>query len=359
MPKKGEEKMNEGASGDSLSLLEQLPTELIQKHIAPCLSGKALAALSNSSTTMFSHCQSPAAKRLISHVVKGEEAEALEMIDANPRLLLIPSQATDYSGRSYTGFMPFQVALLCHDVTLWKKIEPYFDTLPNGQEEKARQFKALFPQGLPKQEPYDFNTLVQVITNSSIADITAAIYKADNDTTICHALKGFRATFTDLAMKETFFNPLHLIEALKVYDAQFDYWSSNQKALFLPQVIGYIQRFLPTSYAQALCQGLNFVVEEKKPLYRSLKFQYEHGVSYFPLDDSSGLGFDFGVFEISGSAGILSAAWPRVTFIVRKLDKLSRANTAELFRLEHRIQHDGQSIKCLDTLSSRSCCEIF
>jgi len=30
MPKKDEEKMNEGASGDSISLLEQLPTELIQ-----------------------------------------------------------------------------------------------------------------------------------------------------------------------------------------------------------------------------------------------------------------------------------------------------------------------------------------
>lgn len=299
MPKQDKENVNEGASRDSLSLLEQLPLELLQKHIGPYLSGKDLARLSKTSTTMFSHYQYPAAKRLLSHIVKGEEAEALKMIDANPRLLLISSQVTDYSGRSYKDFMPFQAALLCHDVTLWKKIESYFDKLPDGEAEKVRQFRQLFPEGLPRQESYDFTELVQVISNSSDADIMAALRKENNDTPVCQALNGFRTAFTDLAIKEMFFNPSHLIDALKVYDALFDRWSWNQRDLFWRQVIGYTQRFLPTCYAQAFCQGLYYILEEKKPLSRSLKFTFGGGV-YYPLTDSSGLGFAFGIYAGDG-----------------------------------------------------------
>lgn len=295
MPKKDEEKMNEGASGASLSLLEQLPTELIQGPLAQYLSKEDLWNLSQASKVMFFSCQplleKQAAKILLSHVVKGEEAEALEMIDANPRLLLILSKATDYSGRSYQGLTPFQAALSSHDVALWKKIESYFDKLPDGEAEKVRQFRQLFPEGLPQQESYDFTELVQVISNSSDADIMAALRKENNDTPICQALNGFRTAFTDLAIKEMFFNPSHLIDALKVYDAQFDRWSWNQRDLFWRQVIGYTQRFLPACYAQAFCQGLYYILEEKEPLSRLLKFRVG-GASYYPLTDSSGLGFD-------------------------------------------------------------------
>ena len=366
MPKKDEKKINKGASGDSLSLLEQSPTELIQGHLGQYLSNEDLWNLSQASKAMFFSCQplleKQAAKILLSHVVKGEEAAALEMIDANPRLLLILSKATDYSGRSYQGLTPFQAALSSHDVALWKKIEPYFDKLSDGEAEKVRQFRQLFPEGLPQQESYDFTELVQVISNSSDADIMAALRKENNDTLICQALKGFRTAFTDLAIKEMFFNPSHLIDALKVYDAQFDPWSWNQRDLFWRQVIGYTQRFLPVCYAQAFCQGLYYILEEKKPLARSLKFQYDSG-SYFPLLDSSGLGFDFAV---------VSAPWPDVARIggpflllracgvgwMTLVDKLCRANTAELLGLEHRMRHDGQSITDNDSLTSRSWCTI-
>ncbi|WP_133130035.1 hypothetical protein [Legionella yabuuchiae] len=355
MPKKGEEKMNEGASGDSLSLLEQLPTELIQGPLAQYLSKKDLSNLSQASKVMFFSCQPLLAKILLFHVVKGEEAEALEMIDANPRLLLIPSKATDYSGRSYQGLTPFQAALSSHDVALWKKIESYFDKLPDGEAEKVRQFRQLFPEGLPQQKSYDFTKLVQVISNSSDADIMAALRKENNDTPICQALNGFRTAFTDLAKKEMFFNPSHLIDALKVYDAQFDRWSWNQRDLFWRQVIGYTQRFLPACYAQAFCQGLYYILEEKKPLSRSLKFQYD-GSSYYPLSDSSGLGFDL------GWAGGLRGAWLDARGYPRgagaHLDKLCRANTAELLGLERRMRHDGQPITGNDSLTSRSWCTI-
>lgn len=348
MQKIYEDNVNEGVSGDSLSLIEQLPTELLQWPIAQYLSNADLYRLSQASKTMFFAYREPLEKKvsqtLLSHVIKGEEAEALKMIDAKPCLLLIPSQAIDYSGRSYKGVTCFQAALLCHDVTLWKKIEPYFGELTNGQEEKASQFKALFPEGLPKQEPYDFSALIKVISESSDADITAALKKENNDTPICRALMDFRAAFTDLAMKETFFNPLHLIEALSVYGEQFDHWSWKQRDLFWRQVIGYTQRFLPASYAQASCQGLYSVAVEKMPLRRSLKLLYDEG-SYFPLAepelDSVGLGFDFGYSGVAwGEDGTL------VVGVCYR--EWQGAGTAPLINYVEQIQQSylGLSIAC-------------
>src|SRR3990167_10829340 len=153
-------------------------------------------------------CKGPlqeiASKKLLTHVVRAEEELALKMISANLRLLLYPSEAIDYSKRHYNNYTPFQVALLCHDVTLWKKMEPYFDRLENGQAAKANQFNALFPQGIPEQMPYDFRDLTQAITQSSPADIDAALQKIQNNTAICNALNKFRSDFTAVAMRETF-----------------------------------------------------------------------------------------------------------------------------------------------------------
>ena len=118
----------------------------------------------------------------------------------------------------------------------------------------------------------------------------------DTTSALGQAIKAFREDFTATSMKETFFNPQHLIEAFNVYVQQYNSWDVNQLCLFWSQVIGYIQRFLPSCYAQAFCQGLYDVAENKKPHGRSLKFENDSQL-YFPLADSSGLGFDFGIYS--------------------------------------------------------------
>ncbi len=305
--------MNELIGKKILSPIEKSPTELHHYTIFNHLPDEDLYRLSQTSPAMYAACKAPlqesAMKKLLFYVVRAEEALALKMLRANPNLLLYTSEATDYSNRTYRGYTPFQAALLCHDVTLWQKMEPYFDRLTDGQTEKAKQFNALFPEGIPQGTPYDFSVLIQTITTSSAADIDAALKKTQNDTAICNALNRFRSDFKALAMQETFFNPSHLIRALKVYDEQFDNWSWAKRDLFWRQAIGYTERFLPACLAQAFIQGLYFIVEEQKPLVRSLKFKYDNG-SYYPLVDSSGLGFDFGIYGRSG-VGAAVHAWDR------------------------------------------------
>lgn len=293
--------VSKGTGKKILSSIEKLPTALHHFGIFPFLSDADLYNIAVTSRERLGNYrgspsrikQKEASHQLLTHVVKGEEEQALAMLAANPGLLLFASNATDYSGRTYNNYTPFQAALLCHDVTLWKKMEPYFDRLPNGREEKARQFNAIFPESIPHQRPYDFSALAETITHSSAADINAALQKIQNDTEICEALNHFRSDFTALAMQEMFFNPLHLIKAFNVYKEQFDNWSWGQRDLFWRQVIGYTERFLPACFAQAFVQGLYSIVEEHTPLVRSFKFKYNNDF-YFPLVDSHALGFDFG-----------------------------------------------------------------
>jgi len=271
-----------------------------------------LSRFSQTSRTMHadsgsrSILQEKASKKLLSHVVKAEEGQALSMIKLNPKLLLYPSEAIDYSGRCYQGYTPWQAALLCQDVVLCKNMEPLFDRCfanpEEGQIAKERQSQAIFPNGLPKQEHFNFDFLIEMIARSSEEDINAALNKIHNDTAICQALTQFRSQFSALALEEVFFNPSHLITALTIYDEHFDDWPWEKRDLFWRQIIGYIQRFVPACFAQALVQTLSDILDNEAPLRRELNFRWNEvgGESYFPLLDSSGLGFDFAVCGLRG-----------------------------------------------------------
>jgi len=345
MNDKGEDK------GSLLNSFENLPTELLQGPIGKFMSTEDLLALSKvSSTLFFTYCDR-LATTLLSHIVKGEEAEALKMIAAKPSLLCTRAKATDYSGRSYKDVTPFQAALLCHDSTMMLKMEPYFDKLPNGAAEKLSQFRQLFPDGLPQQKPYDFTWIIQVFSESQDDDLEAAFRRENNNTPFDQALKKFRETFTDLVMKEIFFNPSHFITALKIYDTQFKSWSDTQRNSFWGTIVGYTQRFLPACYAQAICQGLYLILKEKKPLSRSFNFTYNNG-EYYPLTNSYfSLGFNFAVWwppeqpppfrQLPGCAGTLAHPTDpgEGERLASGFDQLCRASKAELLRLERRIRH--------------------
>lgn len=251
-------------------------------------------------------------ERLISHVVRGEEREAMRMIAQYPEALCAKSSAIDFSGRIFSRVTPFQAALLCHDTVLIKKMEAFFDKVDGGQEEKINQFIELFPEGLPNQQNYKFNNIIQVILNSSQNDIEKALLNEQNDTQICLALNTFRNDFAALSRNELFFNPNHLLRAYRHFE-QSNAWLPPQQKLFWCQVIGYIQRFLPACYVQALCQGfprsrlkrsfkLNPIYEEianGSMVYlreSSLTAIIDSKNPYYPLlSENHGLGFDFAV----------------------------------------------------------------
>lgn len=329
---------------DETHVFFPLPDEMLV-HIASSLDNKDKAIWSRTSRGFHQFFQKDlekaAIEKLNPHVLRGEESDALSMIASYPARLCSRGTAHDYSGRPFNDVTPFQAALLSHDVVMWTKIEPFFNKLPNGQAEKARQFKELFPNGFPEQTPYDFNALIQTIINSSDTDVQRLLNNPfDTTSELGQAMQTFRDEFTTTSMKETFFNSQHLIKALDIYCEKYSSWSMNQRCLFWNQVIGFSQRFLPAYYAQVFCQGLYKVAEDGNPLTRSLQFDNHfdnHSINFFPLKPSSDLGFQFGVYTYHSAD--LRGGWiaDAVRSMQTSFQKLCSANRKALSKLDHQL----------------------
>ncbi|MDR3491351.1 MAG: hypothetical protein P4M12_04810 [Gammaproteobacteria bacterium] len=246
---------------------------------------------------------------LLVHVVKGDQKEAEELIKVNPKLLLSKGMVVDYSDRSIEG-TAFQMALGAEDVKyhedeecMAEMIQRYLRQLPDGELEIQKQIQEQFPEGWEAKEneraKNDLAALNKVVNAISVSQ--------PNDN--CEAaLNEFREYLKPNCVIKTgkHFNAQLLVEAFKLYDKNYDRfgdYNSHKNILCWRKVIGYIQRFLPASYAQAFVQGVYYIVESGEKLNRSLKFRYENDVSFFPLDSdpSSRLGFDFAAWGGGGT----------------------------------------------------------
>lgn len=227
-------------------------------------------------------------------VVQADLNQTEALIKArSPLLLSVKGKAVDYSGRTITDLTPFQAALCAWDDEMCALFKQYM-----SDEEIIRQYKEIFPQGHEKmyeaQTPFDFSTLVNVITQSNDVDVQAQLNLQQNDSLLCQTFNQFRDDFTLRSQQETVFNPKHLLKAFEIYNENFEHWNSNKRDLFWRQVISYVQRFLPANLAQDVAQGLYYRVEEKEKSKRSFNFRFGGG-AIFPLafDSFSGLGFNY------------------------------------------------------------------
>jgi hypothetical protein len=129
------------------------------------------------------------------------------------------------------------------------------------------------------------------------------------------------------------FNPYHLVRAFEIYDAEFENLDSwDKRALFWCQVIGFVRRYLPACYLQALAQWIYYIIENKEPLRRSFEFRdgRRDGVSILPSKAFSGLGFDFSGGGLATSVVLESRVF--VNYVLSKnirLGKITQLNAAD------------------------------
>jgi hypothetical protein len=187
----------------------------------------------------------------------------------------------DYSGRTIIA-KPFQAALGAGDKPMWEMMLPYFTKLE--EKEPLKQFHEWFPNGIEEVPESEFQAHYNAIASAIITD-------ADHG----HAMiEQFRS---DLCKKEIthgkHFNLQELVAAYQAYVHHFDALGTwDNRDLFWPKVIGYVQRQMTAYDAQVHCSGVQSVLENNDAFSRSLAF-YKGG-TFFPLSVDAGLGFDFG-----------------------------------------------------------------
>lgn len=285
--------------------------------------------------------------QLLQHIVYGEQTRAEEMLKENPPLLFYllfsPATVEDYSGRTLTG-TAMQLAYGAQDAEMCDMLLGYFDQLEKGREEALRQIREEFPEGQPTAAAFNFNSILQAIKNASDQAVQNALTHVQDTSSLSQALDNFREAFTALSLQEgSHFNPRHWLEALTVYDREFDHFKDRkQRDLFWRQVVGYVQRYLSSCYAQAVAQGIYYIVDEHEALRRSFDFRDGDGV-FYPISASpSGLGYDYA----DGTWGVCWASQERgAASLVTEI--VSRKNR-ELVELMPRAQHS--TMRCCTLL---------
>jgi hypothetical protein len=277
--------------------------------------------------------QQRGAQKLLTHVVLGEEAKAQEMLEASPSLLLIPSRAVDYSGRTIIA-KPFQAAIGAGDKPMWEMMLPYFAEL--DPQELRNQFQAWFPHGIDDipaaQLQGDYNAIALAIIS---------------DEDLGHSkIEQLRVNLT--SQKEItigqHFNLQHLVAAYQAYVEHFDALGNwDNRDLFWQKVIGFVQRQMTAYDAQVHCSGIQNVLDKSQAFSRSLSLY--GGGELFPLRVNSGLGFDFGVFAVRGGARVGCVIVLREWVVAGGVDvckRLCEAKTEALIGLRESLV-SGQS----------------
>ena len=249
----------------------------------------------------------------LGHVIRGKKNEAEAMLkekENNLRLLLLETgRVTAYSGHIIEG-TALQMALGARDFRIQNNeegmvemLDRYLKTLPDGEINIKDQVERQFPNGLLQDDNLEYVPVLRAVVDK------IKVSKKDED---CEkVLQIFRDFLKpkdviktkDIIKTGTHFNDSLLFSALRHYNDNFNNFggrNSRKNNLFWRKVIGYIQRFLPACYAQAMCQGLHFIISKDQKLTRSLNITIDskNHYSFFPLVSSglaASLGYEYAI----------------------------------------------------------------
>lgn len=235
-------------------------------------------------------------KQFLQFIIYGNQAETEKILINNPKirraLLEQKIEVVDYSGRKILG-TALQLALGAKDVRyhddeicMVEMLKKYYNKLPDGEAVMAAQTREQFPDGWNEQEEAR-----QEHDSAALHEIFHAIASSRNDQECDRALQVFidhleRQTRSTIKYGYHFNDQLY-IEAIKLYEQNDDYfggWNSRKNNYFWQKVIGNIERYVPACEAQALCDGMYFIVKDKAKLTRSLTIRHDDKIQYFPLD---------------------------------------------------------------------------
>src|SRR3990167_1925973 len=226
-----------------------LPTSNIS-HYLTYNDIRSLTCVSKNPNSIFKNerqAEKEVIKKFLTHVVRGEKAQAEEMIKRDPRLLLEKIKVKDEAGRTIYG-TAYQIALGAKDVS------PYPDRFEK-QEEARRMSDSLA-----------LNKVFAAIKKDKTTDLAEANKAvAEFQNYLENQVKGVITTGYH-------FNEALFEEALKLYDEHYEKFGGfygDKNRLSAIKLIGFIERFFPVNLAQAARDLFRKVVDEKKALSRS------------------------------------------------------------------------------------------
>lgn len=236
--------------------------------------------------------------QFLTHVVRGDKKQVHAFLQKNPRLLLEKIKVTDHAGRKIYG-TAYQIALGAKDVSpspeqyheMAEMIADFFDKIPNGDIEKEKQYSEQFPEDFEEQE-FERKIKDQEAVRVVFQKIAHATSIAAAEDAVEDFQRYILESLEPVITSGYHFNEDLFHEATMQYELTFtDRFNNNKfaKSLASNKVLGFIQRFFTANFAQANCTGFRNIINEDRPLSRSLLlcdgktsfFDNELGVSHY------------------------------------------------------------------------------
>lgn len=248
-------------------------------------------------------------QRIINHFCKltvlGLPAEIKELLGLHPQMALFlfeEGSAQNYSHQTIKG-SPFQCMLGARDF-FHDMLSIYYDAINQVEDGRDIAIKQLVKQ-LPEYKPEfseEFPELKEPITKSKeYFDVIDKYWVAlhfeyfinDVNQNTKDALKELREKLKKLCPTEIN-QGWHFDEELIYYILHLLYnnpWGQDKTELFIEEIIYFIMPYLPTHFAQTLCQTTTNLNVEK--LDRELKSPHDNSFFYkdFPMPNSDFINF--------------------------------------------------------------------
>lgn len=259
------------------------------------------------------HSEIAKALRHAAYARKEDVAALLGMLDKNQHLLLEAGNVMTPGGLYCIRVTIYEFLLGAGDPDLAAKVQPYFAKIPNGENERIRQYERYRPhiEGMLKQKPHDITPLIDILKQSSAADDNALLKKnMTHESVLRDAAIQFRKDFAPsvLIRPRMHFNYASLHNMRNKF---YDEWESLYRASgdnyiklrILWRLISFTMRRLPGVDRCMMAQGFYDAIEKNIPLERSYKLKDGPGDFPITVDDDSlhGLGFDLPCDNFGGA----------------------------------------------------------
>lgn len=257
---------------------------------------------------------------LLQFMIDDDREKVKQILDKHPTLLLhVPNEkfivSSRYTWQKFFAEPALTMAMKRKQIEMIKLILPYYDKLPQTDEIQAAKRKALSAWAdyadivIPHEYEIYLQSLVDVFAeetfphgkkiNARLSDKTEAALRLFRRIMLPHG-----------AVKlDDYFEPeIFLYAAYKIYIKNANKLQNSGREHFCVKVIGFIQSLLTPETAKILCEGLYFVVEEKRSISDQGKSLKLHGGEAFYRSSRvsrSGLGFDY----CCGAGGLTCLDW--------------------------------------------------
>lgn len=269
---------------ESRLLFEDAPKEIISQLVPfQSVNQPTLTALMITCRTLYTNC---IGDKLLLDIACGKIKSAQNILENNPELIFYKGTFSDYSGYTFHGVTPLDVAFGFKHLPMCQMMLLILDKIKDGRARAFVRLSKNFPE-VASSRTYDFTSLVRAVRA-----------KNNYDEELQKFLLNFQPgniNINDRCNIQVLIDAIKVSKTITEEDITFFKSGRIRFSYFWRFVVGHLERLITPYYAESICKGLTNVLNDASILCGN--FEYDAYEKFYPLN--ARLGRDFAVIGMN------------------------------------------------------------